>query len=332
MKETALPRRAGFLDDIHRLRGLAILLIVATHCVSFFSWTNHPFARDLAKDLSDNSTVLFMFIAGNVFHHTIGGFRYGDFLKRKFLNVGVPYVLAASPGILYVLLRASEAAFFRLGLAGAGVATKIGFFLLYGGEQINYALWFIPVMSLYYLAAPGFVGIIRKPWLYSVLALLLPLSVLMHRPLYTQGHNLVLALYFLSAYLCGMLCSQYRTQVTAWLDRFGGNLIAATVMAITLHLAVSLHHGKYTADQPFSFQQKAGWVDWLFLQKLLLTHARLRNLLPELLHSQAVSGRQRQLGHANLLFANPDALLFGAIKLSALGDQALQHLFDKLAF
>jgi len=259
-----------FQSDIHRLRGIAILLIVATHCVTFFSWGRHPTAFDLAHDLFDNSTLIFMFISGYLFHHTSANFQYARYLKGKLRNVLAPYLIAATPGILYVLLFDSTK-LHGLGLEGYPSAEKAGYLLVYGGAQLNYALWFIPVMCLYYLVSPILLRVFERPNAYSWLLLLIPLSVLMHRPTYSHGHNVALALYFLSAYAIGMLCSRYRSKVVAVLDRYVALWVAASIVVIATHLFLSPHHGNYNSASVGAFDHRNGWIDWLFLQKVLLT-------------------------------------------------------------
>ena len=262
--------RHRFQGDIHRLRGIAILLIVATHCVTFFSWGGHETAFELAHDLFDNSTLIFMFISGYLFHHTSADFQYTRYLKVKARNVVAPYLIAALPGILYVLLF-DAAKLHALGLDGYPSAEKAGYLLVYGGAQLNYALWFIPVICLYYLVSPVLLRVFERPNGYALLLLLIPLSVLMHRPTYSHGHNVALALYFLSAYAIGMLCSKYHDKVVAVLDRHVALLSAASVLAIAAHLFMATHHGNYTVASIGAFDHSDGWIDWMFIQKILLT-------------------------------------------------------------
>jgi surface polysaccharide O-acyltransferase-like enzyme len=272
MQPSSPDRDTPFQGDIHRLRGVAILLIVATHCVTFFSWGKHQTAFDLAHDLFDNSTLIFMFISGYLFHHTSAHFQYTRYLKGKVRNVLVPYLIAAAPGILYVLLF-DGAKLHALGLDGRPNVEKAGYLLMYGGAQLNYALWFIPVITLYYLVSPLLLRVFERRNGYVLLLLLIPLSALMHRPTYNHGHNVALALYFLSAYAIGMLCSKYHDRVVDMLDRHVATLVAVSVLAIVGHFFVSTHHGNYSAASIDAFDHKDGWIDWLFIQKVVLTFA-----------------------------------------------------------
>ena len=260
------------LEDIHRLRGVAILFVVATHCYSFFGWSGHPLLEAMAKDLFDDSTVIFVFISGYLFHHLETTFAYREYLQRKLFNVWLPYLIAATPAIAYALLRGTHS-FDDPELHDLPTAAKVLYLLSYGGSTMNYPLWFIPVVTLYYLAAPALhaLGKASDRQLLGVLAVLLPLSLLMHRPTYSHGHNLTLALYFLSAYVMGMCCSRYREMVQGFL---GKHLIVFLLLIGALycgHLLLSDHHGKYTTNEPFEHQEAGGLIDWIFLQKMLLT-------------------------------------------------------------
>lgn len=105
------------------------------------------------------------------------------------------------------------------------------------------------------------------------LFLLIPLSVLMHRPNYSYGHNVALAVYFLSVYVTGMLCSRYHDKVVAVLDRYAALVVAASICIVAGHFLLSAHHGNYTVTQLEALDFHDGWIDWLFLQKIALTFA-----------------------------------------------------------
>lgn len=256
--------RREFLDDIHCLRGVAIVMVVATHCVSAFSWDEHPCALQFCLDLFDDSSLLFVFIAGLLFQRAAAGpsFNYGRFVRRKAVVVFVPFALLSLPGALYTLRQASVMQ--GLGLSDRAALFKLGYLYLYPGGQVNYALWFIPVVLLLYLAAPLLRLPIRHPWLYAVLAVLLPVSLLMQRPTHAHDHNLLLALYFLPAYLIGMACGQYLHRVEPALDHFMVPLLTVALTVFIAHFLLAPHHGKYVMGTG------SGAVDWLFVQKLLL--------------------------------------------------------------
>jgi len=275
--ETVVPDQAlahRRLVDIHSFRGLAILFVVAGHACSFFAWTAHDQAEAFTRDLFDNSTLFFVFIAGFLFQTTERHFSYAQYLLRKMRNVIAPYLVAIAPAIAYALLRGTHT-FDAEALRQLSVAEKVGYFVLYGGSTINHALWFIPVISLYYVASPVLIAIDRQKHAYLALLLLYPLSLWMLRPTYSQGHNLSLGLYFLSVFVLGMCCSRFRGVVLGWLDQHLGWVVVISASVFVGHFLASNHHGKYTMGEPVNAQDYSGLVDWIFLQKTLMVFALL---------------------------------------------------------
>ena len=98
------------LQEIHRLRGVAILMIVAAHCYQFFGWTSHPFGEAIFKDVFDNSSVIFIFIAGFLFQYLEERrFSATNYFLRKAKTVFLPYIIALVPALVYANLRGSRA-------------------------------------------------------------------------------------------------------------------------------------------------------------------------------------------------------------------------------
>src|SRR5687768_12190341 len=96
----ALSERGGFRQDFHSLRGIAISLIVGAHCLPFLDWNEHPLVFRLIDTLCNESSVMFFFVAGFLFHHLSGRFKYDSYLKNKFFNVLIPYFLISLPAII----------------------------------------------------------------------------------------------------------------------------------------------------------------------------------------------------------------------------------------
>lgn len=261
-------QKAGFLSDIHRMRGMAILLIVATHCLYFFHWTNHHWLEDFLLDLFDDSTIIFVFITGYLFRHGRDAYSYLGYLHTKFRNVILPYLLISTPAILLALRPGSPESAVPA-LKELALPLKVLYLYLWPGLHTNYALWFIPVLAIFYLASPLLYWTSYRPRSYLVLVALIPLSILMHRPTYGLNHNALLALYFLPAYILGMWCREKREWVLAMTDRYFAVFCGGFLALFLGHFALSDHHGKYTFKQLFDFGTN-GWLDWIFMQKLLL--------------------------------------------------------------
>lgn len=256
-----------FLLNVHRLRAIAILFIVTIHCTYFLDWKHHPLEQAFFNDFFDNSTILFVFISGFLFQHLGARFEHKKYLKTKILNVGLPYLVAALPAIVYALITGEAAQRFSE-LQGHSSLYIGGWLLMNGGAHLNYALWFMPVIFIYYLAAPLFRSFYSQPKLYWLLLLLIPFSLFAHRPTYDHGHNLILALYFLPVYLLGMLFSQYRHRMEGYLNNYLPIIAVGYAAVLFGHFFLADHHGKYTVEQLFSFRH--GLFDWLFLQQILM--------------------------------------------------------------
>ena len=257
-----------YLSHINSLRALAILGIVAGHSAGFFSWQENPFTHNALKDLAANGSVIFVFISGYLFHHLSTRFQYAQYLLKKTKYVLVPYLLVSIPAIVYGVFW-NDAGAVISDLAGTSRTYQIFWFYLHGETQINYPLWFIPVILSYYVAAPVFRMFIRYPTLYWLIPVLLPISLVAHRPNFPNPDLLHSLLYFLSAYVLGMFSSQFRDKVDLLLEKYLEVLFLIFISHFLTHLFLAGHHGNYHVKHIFSLEK--GYIDWLFLQKIALT-------------------------------------------------------------
>lgn len=259
-----------YLRYVHSFRAVSIVIIVAGHALFSLAWSADSVMHDLLLDLLDGGTVLFVFVAGFLFHHLAGRYRYRDYLTKKVTNVLLPYLVVSIPAVIYTVYF-TDLTDDRPQLADTSEAYQGFWLLLKGGATFNYPLWFVPMITVFYLAAPLLIQFVRHPRLYLMLVPLIPLSMLAHRT--DELDTLTIALYFLPAYLAGMCASQHRAQLETFLDRRGPLLcVAWLAMALTM-FALLDHHGNYYGLAPFS--QEHGPVDWMFAQKLLMCFALL---------------------------------------------------------
>lgn len=254
-----------YLRYVHSFRALAIVIIVAGHAVFTLVWSEDSRVHDFLLDLLDGGTVLFVFVAGFLFHHLAGRFAYRDYLSKKATNVLLPYLIVSTPAVVITVMFTDLPGRFPE-LAGTSEGYQAAWLLIKGGATFNYPLWFVPMIALFYLAAPVFIQFIRHPRLYLVLAGLVPYSMLAHRS--SELDTLTIAAYFLPAYLLGMWTSQYRERIEVVLDRYWAALGTAFLGAVAAMFLLSGHHGNYYGAFPFS--QEHGPIDWMFPQKLLL--------------------------------------------------------------
>jgi peptidoglycan/LPS O-acetylase OafA/YrhL len=261
-----------FLSYVHSFRAIAILFVVAGHAISIFPWPSDPLAENILSDTLENGTVMFVFVAGFLFQHLSENYRYGNYLLKKVKNVLLPYLLIASPAAIEGAVSGRIYGRYPQ-LDDASVIYRFFWFMIKGGAGANQALWFIPMIMIFYLAAPIFIQFIKRPQLYLLLIVLVPLSLLAHRDAYPNLDTLGLALYYFPAYLVGMWTSQYQTKVEPVLDRIWPWLLLAWFAMLGVMILFSPYHGNYQGSHLFS--QEDGIFDWIFAQKLLLSFALL---------------------------------------------------------
>jgi hypothetical protein len=254
------------LSYVHRARAIAIVAIVALHCVGSLDWSNNFQTYRFMVELLQGATVVFVMISGFLFQHLSHKFHYQQYLWVKFKNVIVPYLFVGLPGILLLLTKPSFLAE-NPELIDAGWPARVAFLYLYSGSQLNYVLWFIPVLTIYYVFAPLFMKMLRRPAWFISLLILIPVSMFAHRPSVQKYHHLDLALYFLSAYLTGMWAGLYREKVFAFLDRYFALALACYLVVLVGHFRLSNDVGSYVEE---IFSGEKGLIDWIFIQKMLL--------------------------------------------------------------
>ncbi|WP_343683441.1 acyltransferase [Asticcacaulis sp.] len=193
------------MQFINNLRGLAILLIVATHAVSTLPALGP--AGEFIDYLVGGATLIFMAISGYVFQAALPGFRYLPYIKGKAIYVGVPYLLLSMPAnLLYVFgLKTDHPWLDMAAFSHLNVVAKLGI-LIFTGAGLG-PLWFIPMIGLFYLAAPAFQWLSKAKAILPAFLLTSLLAVFVGRPV-LNDQPFQAFVFFLPAYLLGMyLCA-----------------------------------------------------------------------------------------------------------------------------
>lgn len=168
------PKRE-MLNYINVFRGLAILLIVAGHTMQFGNtgtWINN-----VAFEVLTGGTALFIFISGFLFQHLSDKFEYKTYLKKKWTNVILPYIITAIPGI--ILCFAVPAAYGNP-FDGLNPFLQIGAFLTTGRVH-NVPTWYIPMIVIFFFLADLFLILKKKKVLYKILPVLFLLTIFIPR-------------------------------------------------------------------------------------------------------------------------------------------------------
>lgn len=203
-----------FQQHIHVFRGVAICLIVGAHSVPSFDWSERPLVGRLIDVFCNQSSVLFFFIAGYLFQYLSRNFSYQRYLKQKLKTVILPYLLVSIPAIVIAVFYIRQEGMW-LWFYDLPIWQQIGLFYL-TGKHLE-PLWFVPTITLFYLAAPLLLKIDRAPRLYWIVLPMLLLSIMLGRggPLGPINK----AIYLLPAYLFGMFFSHFRAQAEAMSER-----------------------------------------------------------------------------------------------------------------
>lgn len=263
-----------FLRYVHNFRAIAMIIIIGGHAVEELDRTVDPPVTNFLFDLFDSGTVLFVFVAGFLFEHLSRNFHYGNYLRRKLLNVLIPYLVISIPAVLFTVFLSNNQAYPQA-VRESPPALQIGWMLATGSGTFNYAMWFIPMITLLYLAAPLFMRLVRHPRLYLLAIPLLAISVIAHRP--PESNTPAIFLYFLSAYVIGMWTSHERERLEPLLRRFWWVPGGLFVIAVVNRALTSPWHG--AEHVRWLFSGEFGLIDQMFLMKLMLCFAVLGLML-----------------------------------------------------
>ncbi|UYQ95237.1 acyltransferase [Chitinophaga horti] len=255
--ETAAPQKPKkeFLNYIHYFRGIAIFYVVAAHIL--VDWPEGSTMRYVLDAFFQNSTILFLFIAGYLFQHLSGKFEYKDYLIKKFQNVHVPYLVLSAPLIIYRVVQQDIPGFTLEDHPDFGTWPawkQVAEYLLHGGHLQPY--WFIPMITLMYLLAPVLLYIDRNPKLYWVLVPLFALSFIIKRP--PLSYTFTMLAHFTSVYVFGMFMSHFKKEYLEFAKKY---YIPITVVSLALTVMLCTPYPLFTKY----------YSELNFVQKLSLT-------------------------------------------------------------
>lgn len=203
-----------FLAHLELMRALAIVFVVFTHIPSNKHAVEEIDAHEMLAAFFTNGTVLFVFIAGYLFAYLTRQFDYRSYLVKKVLWVILPYCFVTSAMLVYRWEMQQVTPDFYYG----DWLEKIEYLIwIYSrGWYVLGPLWFVPMIALFYLAAPLFHWFTRHRAGIWLLPVTLGISVMTFRSLYND--NPVLSfLHFFGVYHLGVVAGAYRERVESWL-------------------------------------------------------------------------------------------------------------------
>jgi peptidoglycan/LPS O-acetylase OafA/YrhL len=238
-----LHNKQVFFRHIHNFRGIAILLIVLGHAIGFLDAADDSLIVTIIRVTIFNSSVYFIFIAGLLFQFLLTKYRHRIYLKNKFFNVILPYLLVSIPGICLSL--AKNQPFYKtidsISFKDWFLFHKVAHLYTTGSHFFHF--WFVPVICIFYAWAPMFVWLDSHPRYYRFIPLLICLSIVVPR---AQNDALVLQnfVHFLSVYILGMFCSHYQDAVLLFMKKYW-QWALVMAMGLTILEIVSIDTGSF---------------------------------------------------------------------------------------
>lgn len=194
-----------FLGYIHYFRALAIFFIVAGHSIDNFLWLDNSTLERVLRIVISNGSTLFVFIAGYLFQHLLVKYNTKKYVISKLKNVIIPYFIVSIPAIIIFVFYQQREAVWE-GFYDNPQWLQVFLFYLTGKHLAP--LWFIPMITLFYLVAPLLAKADKNEKIYYLLPLFILISCLVSRGLPYQSF-----VHFFSAYLLGMYCSKFKISV-----------------------------------------------------------------------------------------------------------------------
>lgn len=228
-------------------RAITIIMIVLGHTVCFGE--KGGFLCELNTYIFKGGTFVFVFIAGFLFQYLSYKFEYKDYLKKKILNVILPYLFCITPAVIAFITFDSNPA---NPLYNITMPLKLFSAYLFG-MVLNNPMWYIGMITIFFIFAPVLLFLKKHKTLWlTVLILSIFLTVFHKRPSVGYAiyrlkdfstlnvYTVFLKLYFnsfvffFSSYLLGM---QACTLLDKYYDKIKRNIRLLTAIFAVLYVA-----------------------------------------------------------------------------------------------
>lgn len=257
------------LNAITHFRALAIVFVVASHCILLVHYDTPSLMQGTFINLITGATVFFVLISGILFQTVfVPRYSFRRFMRSKLRNVALPYLVLSLPLIVFTTLRDRPH-------PDTGGAEQIlhGATLFFTGNTVI-AYWYVPAILVIFLMSPLHMAFQRLSLSHqlSLTAMLYLLSNIAQRSVEDMFIPQSV-LYFTPVYLTGMIYSQNRQRFLPPLKRLSLPLL---LLAITLAMlaAQAGHYGNYHTG----FSLRWTEFDLMMPQKIALSFAILGGL------------------------------------------------------
>jgi len=194
--------RINYLDNF---RAIAILIIILGH--AFKPVYPHSFINEIFGNLITGGSAFFVFISGFFFDYLyLKKFNYLVFLRKKFLNIAIPYLILSVFYIIgYYLITGSFKNFINIDFMGIN-ENYINFIVdIFSGRHLV-IYWYIPFIMMIYVLSSPIISYCRLKLIYQIIivSVFFIISAIFHR----NTNPMQNLFYFLPYYLLGILYSQ----------------------------------------------------------------------------------------------------------------------------
>lgn len=253
------------IKSIHFFRGIAILFIIAGHCLGHsldimnLKIENQTIINKLLYNFITGGTGMFVFISGFLFHSVFyKKYEYKSFVIKKFINIYVPYIILSLYPVLNMFFIAGN--YNEFGFTNN--TTDIIKTMYTGLHMTGY--WYITFIMIVFLLSPLFIKFIQTKYKLSILITSFIVSIVIHRPAenLNQLHSVV---YFTFFYLLGIWLSINKEKALKYLKN---KEILISFMVIGVIVIQTIFIGKYGNYHKGFFELNG--IDFILIQKLLL--------------------------------------------------------------
>jgi surface polysaccharide O-acyltransferase-like enzyme len=131
---------------------------------------------------------------------------------------------------------------------------KIGYFIITGAHLKP--LWFVPMIAIFYVAAPLLIKLDRNQWLYRLLPLFALVSLFVDRQALSDIPRMFV--HFFSVYTFGMFMSRYKAEISVFSSRWW---LPLSLITVALCVVTSFDAPYY---DKFMYIQKM-FLCWFFI-------------------------------------------------------------------
>ena len=282
------PQKTKILNYINVFRGLAILLIIMGHTMQFGK--NDSLAHIVNCEIICGGTALFIFISGFLFQHLSYKYEFKNYMKKKWTNVVMPYLITSIPGLVFCLYCPAA---YKNAFMGLNPFIQV-LALLTIGRVHNIPTWFIPMIVIFFIFSWVFIKLEKKGVLYKLLPLLFLITIVVPRGVAEYESTLGLSyiakyyiyvkyillnfVHFLSLYVFGMYCSANKNII----DKFYDNRLVLWFLmilcsGIDILLQYKYNYSNYTISKIFLTMLTVAYLK--HYDEFILSHKKINKTL-----------------------------------------------------